>query len=238
MTNRQHCGATTGCGIGGGSDAGTDAGTGAGAACADGQVCSGGTCKASCQSGLVNCNGSCIDPQTSRQYCGATNGCGNDAGTAGTSCATNYACYNGTCERSFPTVTFSQAFTAGTTPTAQCTAWQTFASQIDPGVVYSSITIKGSNDATGRTCTGAFANTLCQGIRTNTTVAVTTCDGHSWSYGVGGCLPYRELDADLACNCGSQYDVRACIGNGTQWGGITNSSCNDASQTITVLCTP
>jgi hypothetical protein len=124
------------------------------------------------------------------------------------------------------------------TPSTQCTAWQTFAGQIQAAAVYSSITLKGSNDATGHTCTGAFANTLCQALRTDTPVPVTACNGHSWSYSQSSCAGTRELDADgYTCSCSSQYAVRACISN-LNWGGVAGATCNAGSQTLTVTCTP
>jgi hypothetical protein len=79
QTSRAHCGASAAC------DA--DGGTG-GAACGTGQVCAAGTCALSCPSGLVNCGGTCVDPQTSRAHCGASEGCGVEGGTPGTVCGT------------------------------------------------------------------------------------------------------------------------------------------------------
>ncbi len=79
LTDRQNCG---GCGI----------------ACASGQVCSEGTCAATCQPGLVDCNQSCVDPKTSGQHCGATAGCGADAGSSGTVCPSGQVCTDGTCQ--------------------------------------------------------------------------------------------------------------------------------------------
>jgi hypothetical protein len=79
LTDRQNCG---GCGL----------------ACASGQVCSEGTCAATCQPGLVNCSQSCVDPKTSGQHCGATAGCGAGAGSSGTVCPSGQVCTGGTCQ--------------------------------------------------------------------------------------------------------------------------------------------
>jgi len=62
---------------------GTDAGANR---CGSGTVCSDGNCALTCADNLVACNGGCVDPLTSRQFCGATDGCGEGAGSAGTSC--------------------------------------------------------------------------------------------------------------------------------------------------------
>jgi Stigma-specific protein, Stig1 len=90
-TDREHCGATNGCG----EDAGS-----AGTPCVGGQVCSAGVCRLSCQQGLVDCGGKCIDPSIDRQHCGATLGCGADGGTAGTPCADGQVCSGGACQAS------------------------------------------------------------------------------------------------------------------------------------------
>jgi hypothetical protein len=89
QTNRQYCGATAGCGVGGSGSAGTT--------CPTGQVCTGGSCQLSCQMGLVNCGGTCVDPQTSRGFCGATTGCGvGGMGSAGAACSAGQVCSAGT----------------------------------------------------------------------------------------------------------------------------------------------
>jgi hypothetical protein len=89
VSDRAFCGATSGCGLEAGSP---------GTVCAQGQVCSGGTCQVSCQQGLVNCGGKCIDPKTDRSFCGASGSCDGDAGTRGTACALGQVCSSGTCQ--------------------------------------------------------------------------------------------------------------------------------------------
>ncbi|WP_437485633.1 cadherin-like beta sandwich domain-containing protein [Sorangium sp. So ce1014] len=88
-TDRDHCGASSDC-----------IGSDAGIACASGEICDGaGRCELSCQSGLVACGGTCIDPDTDRDHCGASNDCiGSDAGIA---CAVGEICDGaGRCELS------------------------------------------------------------------------------------------------------------------------------------------
>lgn len=90
MTNRQYCGASGGCGVG-------DAGS-AGAQCTAGQICTGGACEASCLPTQILCNGQCIDPMTSNEFCGATAGCGaSGLGSAGTACGPGEVCSAGAC---------------------------------------------------------------------------------------------------------------------------------------------
>ncbi|WP_434045103.1 MULTISPECIES: cadherin-like beta sandwich domain-containing protein [Sorangium] len=87
-TDRDHCGATGDC-----------RGDNAGVACLAGEICNGaGTCELSCQSGLVACDGTCVDPATDRDHCGATGDCrGSDAGAA---CGAGEICSEGACEAS------------------------------------------------------------------------------------------------------------------------------------------
>ena len=66
-------------------------GTNAGTVCADGELCDGmGTCALSCQTGLINCNGTCINPDTDESFCGATGDC--SGASAGTACADGELC--------------------------------------------------------------------------------------------------------------------------------------------------
>lgn len=100
--SNQHCGATAGCGADGGS---------AGTACAAGQVCSAGVCAATCQAPQINCGGTCIDPQTNDEHCGASAACNADAGTGGTACTATQACQNGVCFELAPTLTVQKTGT-------------------------------------------------------------------------------------------------------------------------------
>lgn len=52
--------------------------------------------KCTCPDGYIQCNGKCIDPKTSPNYCGATDSCTGDA--KGTICSTNQICSDGTCQ--------------------------------------------------------------------------------------------------------------------------------------------
>ena len=94
QTSRTQCGATGACGAGGNGSAGT--------ACAAGNVCANGVCTVSCPGTQINCGGTCIEPATSRNYCGATGACGAGGGSAGVACAPGNVCANGTCQVSCP----------------------------------------------------------------------------------------------------------------------------------------
>jgi hypothetical protein len=73
----------------------------AGEACAPGEICSGGGCEATCQVELVECDGTCIDPETNRSFCGAEGTCTGAA--AGTQCGPGEACVDGGCSLVCPT---------------------------------------------------------------------------------------------------------------------------------------
>jgi hypothetical protein len=99
LTDRAFCGAT-----------GTCAGAEAGQVCAAGEVCSAGTCALSCQAGLVDCGGKCVDPLFDPNYCGAAADC-----TGGTVCVAGQACYPGTCRDLVPPCGWEQVYFADLT---------------------------------------------------------------------------------------------------------------------------
>jgi hypothetical protein len=154
-------------------------------------------------------------------------------------------CSGGVCSTA---ITYSQAIPSGvlSTGSTQCVAWHTFLANLTG--TYTSITLKGSNDLVGRTCTGAVANQLCQSLHSAavnpsapTYVTSVACNGHNWT--TGNCAVSGKeisLDIDVAsCQCSSPgYVARPCIGN-ENWGGINTNTCsspNPPAQTITVEC--
>ena len=84
-TNDTYCGASGDCLT-----------TNAGTTCGDGEKCNGaGVCALSCQSGLIECGSTCIDPTSNETYCGATGDCLN--ANAGTSCSNGQICSGSAC---------------------------------------------------------------------------------------------------------------------------------------------
>ncbi len=77
----------------GGSNGGSGGSNGGGNGSSSGTV----TCP---NAGDVNCGGSCIDPLTNPQHCGATLACGNPAGDPGELCLGGKSCVNGVCQLS------------------------------------------------------------------------------------------------------------------------------------------
>lgn len=84
LTDRQRCGASGAC-------AGAEDGT----ACLAGEICSNGACALSCQVGLVDCDGRCIDPEKDPEHCGASASCA--GGAAGAACGSAQVCSAGAC---------------------------------------------------------------------------------------------------------------------------------------------
>ena len=89
QTDRTFCGASADC-----------QGANAGETCDPGELCSAGSCGLSCQQGLVDCNGTCVDPQSDRAFCGASADC--QGQNAGETCGPSEVCADGSCELSCP----------------------------------------------------------------------------------------------------------------------------------------
>ena len=73
------------------------AGTSRWPACGPGSACLDGVCSSACPSAEVICGGQCVDPATDNRYCGATTGCGVDAGAPGSACGEGSGCSAGSC---------------------------------------------------------------------------------------------------------------------------------------------
>ena len=110
---------------------------------------------------------------------------------------------------------------------------------------FTSVTLKGSRDATGVTCTGSEATLLCQALGANAFVSV-SCGGKSWEVvsapSLPGGFPSMQIDANGTngtCTTTGAYTARPCaaqlFSNGI-WGGIKDDDCAGATQTIEVVC--
>ncbi|MDP2344935.1 MAG: Calx-beta domain-containing protein [Deltaproteobacteria bacterium] len=122
-------------------------------------------------------------------------------------------------------------------PTQQCADWTTFRGGLNAGT-FTRVTIRGSRDPVGVSCSGAGANTLCGSLRDSTASGPVACDGgRTWFVDqcAGGADAF-EITADGAqCSCTSNgFVARPCI---NQWGGILGDSCsNYTNQVMEVIC--
>ncbi|CAF1441160.1 unnamed protein product [Adineta ricciae] len=130
-------------------------------------------------------------------------------------------------------VTYFQSFTAFTTQTAQCTAWQQFAASLTC-TSYSKMRIYGSNDPIGITVTDPNTVTaLAVALRYNTTIVINN-NGITWR--VWPCSSgYEITSSGCSCCCTTgYYTIRPCPWINGYWGGIASASCNAASQTMSL----
>ncbi|MBP7708284.1 hypothetical protein KA107_01250 [Candidatus Pacearchaeota archaeon] len=113
----------------------------------------------------------------------------------------------------------------------QCTAWNAFREQINS--TYSKVTLKGSNDEVGVSCTGEVAGQICASLHSGVPGSW-ECEGRTWMTGYcGGGLEITTTGS--ICGCSTGYTVRPCIGN-ENWGGANSATCDAHSQTLTVIC--
>ena len=68
--------------------------------CPAGQVCNNSECALTCSEGLLDCDGSCVDPLRDLQFCGATSDC--QGSNAGQTCAAAQTCVAGNCSVACP----------------------------------------------------------------------------------------------------------------------------------------
>jgi hypothetical protein len=128
---------------------------------------------------------------------------------------------------------YSQDFVYNVAPTFQCTAWQTYQTLL---IVqnYVSLTISGSNDPVGITLTNSTdVAAIALALRTGTTYGPVSSNGYNW---VGGasCAGISLSSTGVVCACNTGYTLRPCYGVAGIWGGVNGTTCNAATQTMTV----
>ncbi len=204
----------------------------AGTSCADGDVCNGdeacnglGTCAPGAPP-VVNDRNACTTDS-----CDPIDGVANEPVPDGTTCSGIGVCDAGSC--SVEGGVFSEDFPGFQDAPEQCNRWNDFLANELVDADYSSVTMNGTFNLVGFTCTNPTAATaICRAMH-NGDFASVFCDGHSWNVGqCGG----TELSVDTGvCFCNNPGNtIRPCIG--FQWGGINTNTCGAPSQNMTVIC--
>jgi hypothetical protein len=136
---------------------------------------------------------------------------------------------------------------------AQFDDWLTFRASLPVSGV-TSITVSGSRDSTGRTCSDPvkaqhIADAMFLGAvdQTNGTRTLgVSCDGHNWNTGACSAVlsPENNLELNVGpgttvCGCGTgNHTLRPGIagsgGSNINWGGIGGDTCSARTQTMTV----
>jgi hypothetical protein len=208
---------------------------GAGTSCADGTVCDGDeTCN-----GLGACVTGTPPEVSDRNPCTA-DACDPVTGVShtpvpdGTTCSGIGVCQAGVC--SVQGAVFSSDFFQFQSPSsAQCSNWENYRlNQLVDGS-YSSVSMSGTFDPSGVTCSDpAAATQICQALHHGSFASV-SCNGHSWNVGQCGGVVI-SLDIDICfCDFGAGHAIRPCIFN-ENWGGMNTQTCDAPSQNMTVVC--
>jgi hypothetical protein len=205
----------------------------AGVSCSDSNVCNGDeTCD-----GLGSCLGGSPLDVSDGNVCTA-DACDPIAGVShnqvedGTTCSGAGVCQAGVC--SITGTVFSEDFFQFESAPAQCNRWNDFLNNQLIDGSYSAVSMSGTFDPTGVTCSDPTAATqICQALHHGSFASV-FCNGHTWN--TGQCSG-TELSIDrgvCVCAFGTERDVRACTG--PDWGGMATDTCDAPDQNLTVVC--
>ncbi|MBC7973511.1 MAG: hypothetical protein H7138_00895 [Myxococcales bacterium] len=205
----------------------------AGTSCADGDVCNGDEAcngRGTCVDGtplVVNDRNTCT-----ADSCDPVDGVANDSVPDGTSCSGIGVCEAGSC--SVEGAIFSEDFPGFQEAPAQCDRWNDFLINEVVADSYSSVSMNGTFNLLGFTCSDpAAATAVCRAMHDGSFASV-FCDGHQWNVGQCGGV---EVSVDSGiCSCSFPGNsVRPCTSFG-DWGGINTSTCGAPSQNLTVIC--
>jgi len=205
-----------------------------GTSCADHDVCNGdetcdgvGTCQAGTPPPVADDSPCTVDA------CDPVAGVTHVAVADGTRCNGVGVCNAGVC--SVQGAVFSENFPQFSDAPAQCDSWNDFLDNRLSDTTFHSITIAGTFDPTGVTCSDpGSATQICEALHHRSFASV-TCNGHLWN--VGNCGGPEVVVDNPVCNCtfGFDHTVRPCVGFG-EWGGVGTETCFAPTQTMTVAC--
>lgn len=206
-----------------------------GTSCTDGDACNGDeTCNGlgSCLSGTppdVSDGNSCT-----ADACDSATGVSHVPVPDGTTCSGIGVCEGGTC--SVQGAVFSENFFQLSSPTfQQCNRWNDYRNNQLADGTYSSVSMSGTFDPGGATCSDpAAATQICQALHHGNFASV-FCNGHLWNVGECGGI-VLNLDVGIcSCDFGAGHAIRPCIFN-DNWGGANTQTCFAPTQNITVVC--
>lgn len=139
------------------------------------------------------------------------------------------------------TISWSDTFTNSINyGSSKMALWNNFRNDLDTSLNYSKITISGTYDPTGISCTDpVIVKNIAKAIAANTNLNITSCDGNVWHICHWG-GDYFDFWINAPSNCdGSNcpdpgYIIRPGIGN-VNWGGINTATCWAPSQRMNIV---
>jgi hypothetical protein len=206
----------------------------AGTSCGDGNACN----------GDETCNGigTCVPgtpPVVSDGNPCTVDACDTETGAShiplpdGTVCANSGECSGGVC--SIPGVVYSENFVQFAPASAQCDSWKDFVSNQLANRSYNRVTLSGTFNSRGFTCSDpSVATLICGALHRGDFVNGLFCGTRFWFVNQCGGAPEINLDGAI-CSCTSGgADIRPC--SGSSWGGVSTETCDAPSQNLSVVC--
>ncbi len=131
-------------------------------------------------------------------------------------------------------VVYEEEFFQGQPATQQCVSWQAFQAEL-LNKEFVSVTVSGSNDPNGVSCTDPDAATAIGKALANNVDLAIDCDGRNWRIGACGGVSKELSTAGTTCLCSNPASIlRPCLTN-ANWGGIAGPTCSAATQTMKVV---
>ena len=132
-------------------------------------------------------------------------------------------------------VVWEETYTNGVAGSGgQNASWAAFKNELVPGLGYQTMTISGTFDNPGLTCTDSVATAQFANLLNTTGTGSVNCDGHEWAI----CGRYNGevwIDPPSICDGGNCPDPGRIIRPGLfnkNWGGMDTATCSGPTQTM------